>query len=449
MSRLPNPVIVVPGIIATYLRDEYTLPPEDVWTVLTKDYDRTGLHPDDLRYENTEPARIRPTQIYEIAYRELIEELRHNLTMKADQPVPVYPFGYDWRKPLDETELRLSDFIDEVIDRTKLLRHYDADGYADNPCVNLVGHSMGGLVIAGCLQRLAGNSKVGKVATLAAPFRGSFEAVIKIATGTSNLGGEVPSSREREAARLTPAVYHLFPSMPDTVGGKLAIDIDRALGSSTLFDSATVQQSVLDTLAEFIRLHGLNRTGRDTQARALLNSMLTKAKAHRDRIESFKLSDAKLSPGDWLAVVGVGCTTRVRMRVIASGSGPIYDLNSDDRLDEWKPGIPPEGFDPSAEANRTLTGDTTVPFSGAIPGCLKVENLGYWELQDRTTANLAGFHGILPNMNMLHRLIATHFKRKTKDQSDKYGNIWGRPAPGVTEKAWDPALPNLQAKATR
>ena len=84
MPRMPNPVIVVPGIIATYLRDEYPLPPELIWQVLeaSKNYERASLHPDDLRYEAIEPARVVPGQLYEVAYKELIEELRHNLRQR-------------------------------------------------------------------------------------------------------------------------------------------------------------------------------------------------------------------------------------------------------------------------------------------------------------------------------------------------------------------------------
>ena len=37
---LSNPVIVIPGITANYLRDDYTLPPETIWSVLTKSYER-------------------------------------------------------------------------------------------------------------------------------------------------------------------------------------------------------------------------------------------------------------------------------------------------------------------------------------------------------------------------------------------------------------------------
>src|SRR5262245_23251902 len=98
----PDPVIVIPGSTAPCLRDRYPVSPELIWAVLTKNYERAVLHPDDpaLRYELREPARVTPGQVYEVAYKELIEELRFNLTPRADQPVPVYPFGYDWRQPL-------------------------------------------------------------------------------------------------------------------------------------------------------------------------------------------------------------------------------------------------------------------------------------------------------------------------------------------------------------
>src|SRR5262249_34391258 len=110
---LPNPVIVVPGITASYLRDLYPIPPEPIWTVLDTDYARAALHPDDLAtkiaaskraYEAREPARVVADQVYEIAYKELIEELRFNLREKEDNPIPVFSFGYDWRQPLEWIE---------------------------------------------------------------------------------------------------------------------------------------------------------------------------------------------------------------------------------------------------------------------------------------------------------------------------------------------------------
>lgn len=129
----PNPVIFLPGIMGSVLHDEYPVSPETVWSPfksVLKDFERITLHPSEPRYELREPARVTAGQLFEILYGEFIEELRHNLTARADEPVPVFPLAYDWRQPLETTEKRLADFIDEVLDRTRLLRHYHEAGSA-------------------------------------------------------------------------------------------------------------------------------------------------------------------------------------------------------------------------------------------------------------------------------------------------------------------------------
>jgi hypothetical protein len=57
-------------------------------------------------------------------------------------------------------------------------------------------------------------------------------------------------------------------------------------------------------------------------------------------------------------------------------------------------------------------------------------------MQDRATTKLAGFHGILPNMDMLHRLITRYFK----GERDQRKNTWGRRPVGVSETDWKPPL---------
>lgn len=430
MPTAACPTIVIPGITASFLHDIYPLPPETVWSVVTKDYARATLHPNNLRYEAVEPARVVPGQIFEIAYRELIEELRHNLRTTEDLPVPVYPFAYDWRQPLDTTERQLEAFIDEVIARTLLLQHYRDPAYVKNPKVNLVGHSMGGLIIAGYLQRV-GASRVHKVATLATPFQGSFEAVIKVTTGTADLGGSPPSSRERESARLTPALYQLIPSFAN------GLEITDPTLPKSLFDPAIWQPSIIDTIQQYIRLHGL--TDLPVDARELFASLLKMAATHRHRTDRLKLPKAGLDPKNWLCVVGAGSETRVKLKVEKTPNGPNFIFSSADRQNEWE--------NPNQQARR-MTGDGTVPFEGALPKFLKLENLvvvtsedyGYWEIQDRAISKVAGFHGILPNMDMLHRLIVAHFT----DRPDTHGNIWGRTAPGVTQANWAPPIPGLR-----
>jgi len=424
---LPCPTILVPGITASCLQDEYPLPPDVVWSaVVLKEYDRIALHPNDMRYEAKEPARVVGTHIFEIAYKELIQELRHNLRTKEDESIPVYPFSYDWRLPLNAVEKRLAQFVDEVIDRTKLLRHYYKDGYGVSPKVNLIGHSMGGLIITGYLQSTGSAARVNKVATLATPFQGSLEAVIKVITGTSNLGTSAPSSREREAARVTPALYHLLPSFRAgiTLNGGQAPD-------DSLFDPAMWQPSVTDTLSEFIRINGLPTPNGEIKAKDLFAGLLLSAKAHRDRIEAFQLKDAGLEARDWLAVVGVGSTTRVKLGITQKDGKVNFDLRSSDRMNDWTEKNPARN-----------TGDGTVPYEGALPKFLAEENLvlvtpddyGYWEIQDKLMTKVAGFHGILPNMDMIQRLLVRFFTGRP----DAHGNTWGRRAPDA--RKWDPPL---------
>jgi hypothetical protein len=244
-TKVVHPVIVIPGITATYLTDEYPFDPDMVWGLLTKKYERLTPHPDDLRYEAVEPSQIRTSKLNSVAYQELIAELRHNLSPRADEPTPVFAFAYDWRLPLARSVEALRDFIEEVIGRTRLLKHYHAARWADRPQVNLVAHSMGGLIAAGYLRRFGARGRVAKVASLAAPFNGSFEAVLKIAVGTGDLGSGAPSSRERETSRMLPALYHLLPAIPDGIQADPGLETD-------LFSPQAWQRSVVRTMVEFV-----------------------------------------------------------------------------------------------------------------------------------------------------------------------------------------------------
>lgn len=438
-----NPVIVVPGIIATYLRDRYPIPPETIWSVLTKDYEKAALHPDDVRaklnrgrrvFEASEPAQVVADQVYEIAYKELIEELRFNLRSTEDEPVPVYSFGYDWRQPLEIVQDELAAFIEEVKNRTALLRHYRKAGYDEDPKVNLVGHSMGGLVIAGCIAQHGKSLGIDKVVTLASPFQGSFEMVIKVTTGTANLGVPTPSSREREAARLTPSLYYLVPSF---AGG---LTVAPGLPAS-LFDPDLWQPSIIDTIAQYISKHGVDPTVRtksqqQAAAQEVFGGMLSMAAAHRRTLDQLDLGAAGLTSEDWLCVVGVNSVTRVHLAVDKAGKSPQFAFSSTDRQNRW--------IDESVDARRE-TGDGTVPFRGAAPKflpseslvCVRPNDFGYWEIGDKLTLEIGGFHGLMPNMNMLHRLIV----RFLTGSADPRKNTWGLPPPGVSSAEWKPPLP--------
>ncbi len=441
---MPNtipPVILIPGITASVLHDEYELPPEAVWTTaLKRRYERITLLPLTLHakhppYELQEPARVAPRGPLPLIYEDLVEELRDGLSEENGAPVPVFPFGYDWRMPLDHTEERLAAFVDEVIDRTLLLHHYrDDPTFRHHPTVTLIGHSMGGLIIAGYVERHTGR-RVHKVVTLATPFQGSYEAVLKVATGTSDFGDDSGKARERRMARLTPALYHLLPTFA-------GLDADSDGLTTDLFHPAAWQPNVVNSIEAQV-------SDWDIPGSDLFRAMLDQAQAHRTRISLLQLGDPgnssnghHIAKDDWLAIAGTDCKTRVGLRVERDPDGaPRFDLRSDERRNEWD-------SDDADPATRRQTGDGTVPLAGALPPfleesrlvCVAPGDFGYWELRDRALSGLAGFHGLIPKMNMLHRLIL----RFLLDKGDSYGNTWGRPLPGVTE--WDPPLKPLRPK---
>lgn len=423
---LPYPVVFVPGITASTLRDYYPIPPEYVWSLIVKKYDRLALHPSDLRFEAQQPAMVRSEEVFELAYEEMIEDLRDELSNEAGDPVPVFPFAYDWRQPLEMTQARLAAFVDEVLDRTRLMPHYRKK-YGDELKVNLVGHSMGGLLITRCLSDQPQPLPVAKVVTLATPFRGSFEAIVKLAIGVGNLGKGKPSHSERRASRVTPALYQLLPSFAQ------GIEIDPSLPQQ-LLDPVVWQDSMLESLKKFIKDLAIPGDSPADQAVVLFTHLLELARRNARAVQDLDLARHGLAPSDWLAVVGVDTDTRVRVAVKLARGKPRFEFDHKvDVRNHW------DSDDP---AEQRRTGDGTVPYEGAVPPFLPEDQLvlvvpddyGFWEIGDKALTELGGFHGILPNMNMVQRLVM----RFLTDGRDRYGNTWGRPAPGV--ERWNPPL---------
>jgi len=87
--------------------------------------------------------------------------------------------------------------------------------------------------------------------------------------------------------------------------------------------------------------------------------MLNQAKAHRNRINHFELKNAGMNKDQWLAVVGVGAQTRVRLNIGKKDRAPAFLLHSSDRQNKWSDG--------KNDQERQLTGDGKAPYAGALP----------------------------------------------------------------------------------
>lgn len=428
---IQNPVIVVPGITATSLVDDYPLKANTVWSmVLNKEYERVALHPDDLRFEAIEPSHVVPRRLFPV-YDDLINALRHELSPRADKPTPVFAFPYDWRMDIAATASLLGSFIEEVISRTRLLHHY---GGAEHLKVDLVGHSMGGLLIAEYLSQFASRSNVGKVVTIGTPFKGSIEAIVKIATGMSLLAGNEPKERERETARVTPALYQLLPSFDAAV-------VDTDGDAVDIFDPENMQPSIVRSLTEFVRLFSVGVRSKDRAGKAqdILRELLGAARRHRDTMMSFKTAQAGIRQADWLAIIGVGQKTRLQLTVKTQGGGPRFVIDDDQFVNEL-------------DGNKLATlrtGDGTVPLAAALPPflprsslvCVTEEDLGLFELRDRLLVEIGGFHGLLANVNLVQRLVIKHLQPKFA------GKVWGRRLPGLP--SWRPPIDKLKERQYR
>ena len=423
---LQNPVIVIPGITASGLVDRYPLDADEIWSmIINREYERLALHPDNLRFEAIEPADVAVGRLFPL-YDDLIKALRHELSPRADHPTPVFAFPYDWRMDIGQSARQLKEFIDEVIARTRLMRHYSG---SSGLRVDLAGHSMGGLIIGELLAEFGPAASVGKVATTGTPWHGSIEAIVKIATGMSLLTGSDPQEREREAARVTPALYQLLPGYPGAVVNESGNDID-------IFSPANMQVSIVDSLAEFVRIYSVDTRAADRRKRAeaILAEMLEAAKRHRATIRRLGTKATSVAQSDWLVLAGVGQKTRLQLTVERDRRGPRFVVAEHQFVNELSPDSP----------TSRRTGDGTVPLPAAIPPflpeknvvCVSEGDLGYMEFRDRILVEFGGLHAFLPRVNLVQRLVIKHFRPSYR------GRVWGRRVPGSS--SWNPPIDGLQ-----
>jgi hypothetical protein len=405
-------------------------------------YPAAGLAPDARRFEAKQPALVRPGELFGVIYKDLAAELRHELARPETPVVPVFPFAYDWRQDNRLTMRLFAQFVAEAIERTNLLRR--KSGVPVCGSVDVVGHSMGGLVIAGALgSGLLGSGEkclVRRVVSLGTPFRGAVAAIAKIAAGAGPLFGRSGREREREMARVTPSVYQLLP----TYRGALLDDKGRALDPGEIFDPGVFQHTVIrgmgDTIAAQHADEGLaiSEERRLAEGRRLLKDMLDGAREFRAIVERFRPDGVLPRDGGWLPIVGVGESTMIDTVLVRDRDGNRwFDFRASlrDRWDE------PET---APGASKFQTGDETVPLRGALPPwdeegrrvvIVRRRDFGWpFEAFDSTFAATQGLHAALPLMNLAQRWTISMFR------GARHGLLRSWRAPGV------PSLGELVAR---
>ena len=245
-----TPVIVIPGVFGSKLRDRAT--GAEVWPgswarILFGSYRELALEFD----PTTLAVKPDPLEAYDIAdaalgqdfYGQIIETLqRYGGYQRGVPGTPVsgeerryYIFPYDWRQDNVEAARGLERLIDMI------RRDYG------NPSlrVDIIAHSMGGLVARYYLRygpvdvldgseqlvTLYGTSRVRKLILLGTPNMGSASSLHAFLVGEAIGFGTIP----REVLATLPSGYELFPHPLVT----WLIDTSGAARDDDLFDGAT------------------------------------------------------------------------------------------------------------------------------------------------------------------------------------------------------------------
>jgi pimeloyl-ACP methyl ester carboxylesterase len=193
-----NPIIFVPGIMGSDLYDIYygvgTILPDkmvvQVWLPITGfyldftdsmaiDYRLNVKNPDDHEYYGTAEKA-----------KKIVETIRAEFPDRK-----VYFFAYDWRQDCELNAKELEKFVNTL----------------DSPKVDIVAHSMGGLVASSYFKMAP--SKIDKIITLATPYEGSPEAITRALSDTELMDMGIVDSWVTHLGKITPAIKRAYPAL--------------------------------------------------------------------------------------------------------------------------------------------------------------------------------------------------------------------------------------------
>lgn len=201
---LTVPVIIIPGIQGTKLVNSNTLEFDTIWSAIQSRYETIydlTLKRDD-RFDVSPKSIIERSDVEDAAYREAVHIIERKTNM------PVYIFGYDWRKSNAESGKRLADYVEYLKQKLSVKKF------------NFIAHSMGGMVFNCYLKHLQGNYESIDHAVLAVcPLQGTVRALISLTVGEGGFKFPLLNSNDefRKIARTFPSVYELCPTYTDAI----------------------------------------------------------------------------------------------------------------------------------------------------------------------------------------------------------------------------------------
>ncbi len=307
-----TPVIIVPGIISSMLKNNN----DEKWpNLLSMTLSLTDSHLEDLslntageNLSNIQPdSLIRNIGDYNF-FIELFSELDSESYIENTD---LFEFPYDWRFDINSSALKLKEKIDEI----KSQRGVDK--------VDMVAHSMGGLVVKQYLNDYGGDS-INKFIDIGTPHTGAPKA-FKILNYGDNFGFEkfglnvLNPLMVKEISQNMPSVYQLLPS-------RNYFDDSTTDYKYYVFNSATGEDRLsFDQTGSYLKSSGRN------------SSLIDRANTLHEEIDN-------LSPASYgvetYNIVGCGTPTLGQFYILQEGEHPIYNI-------------------------RMINGDGTVPLKSA------------------------------------------------------------------------------------
>jgi len=213
-----KPVIIVPGIMASYLNkvDDN----DEVWPNLNrmvlpgKDSPFYILNLDDngIPYTNN---KLKPTDVFRKIVNQdflqgLIEELENN---GYEENKNLFVFPYDWRLDINWTSGNVPDGNNEIANLKDKINKVKE--LTSSEKVDIIAHSMGGLLVKKYLKEF-GEESVNRFIDIATPHFGAPKAFKALMFGDDmgfNLFGlKLNKNTVKDITQNMPAVYQLLPS---------------------------------------------------------------------------------------------------------------------------------------------------------------------------------------------------------------------------------------------
>lgn len=303
-SEVTNPVIIVPGIMSSVLGNNEN----EKWpNIPSMSLSIEDLYLNDLALDQSGEDFNSVSAfsiIKNIGTHDFYNGLISNLTN-------YYDFPYDWRLDIESSTLSLKEKIDKIKTEKGVEK------------VDLIAHSMGGLLVKKYLKNYGGDS-IGKFVDIGTPHTGSPKS-FKILNYGDNFGFEkfgldvLNPHRVKVISQNMPSIYQLLPSQ------EYFDDSDNEY-KYYVFNAASGE----DKLTFEETRNYLKATGR--------NGLLV------DRAKAFHQEIDNLNPADYgvqtYNIVGCGTPTIGQFYILQEGDHPIYNI-------------------------RMINGDGTVPLKSA------------------------------------------------------------------------------------